>query len=251
MPRSGPRHTPSDTTMRTLLSLATAALIAIPQIAQAQLTMTGNVSGTPVTANNGAQAINATFNGAPGATLVGPFQMTFGGIFGSAIEDIVCVDLNNSFYDGQNYIANLTLLSSGDFDMTSRTRQGMYYGNAFSSRFVYLKMAWLAEHLYTEPTSEWTGIQGAIWHIATGWNPLGGATNPSVQSWLDLVYAADLGTVNQNHWAVVTDVNVTGAEGGVQEFLVRANVVPEPSTYLLMATGLIAMAVVARRRRAV
>ena len=238
--------------MRKHLALASAVVLAVsPQIAQAQLTVTGNGSATPVTANVGTLAVNATFNGAPGSMLVGPFQMTFGGIFGSAIKDIICVDLNNSFYDNQSYVANLTLLSSGDLDFTTRTRQGMYYGNGFTSHYVYLKMAWLAEHLYTEPTSEWAGIQGAIWHISSGWNPLGGTTNPNVQSWIDLVYAADLSAVDQNSWAVVTDVTVTGAEGGVQEFLVRTNVVPEPSTYLLLTSGLVGVALIARRRRAV
>ncbi len=232
-----------------LLRSAVVALFALPTAASAQLNVTGNVSGTPVTANVGTTAFAGTFNGAPGTGMVGPFQMTFGGIFGSAVHDIVCVDLNNSFYDGQSFSANLTLLSSVGGDLTTRTRQGMYYGNDFSSHFVYLKMAWLAEHLYAQPTEDWAGIQGAIWHISTGWNPLGGETNPNVQQWLDLVYAADLSTVDQNSWAVVTDVNVTGAEGGVQEFLVRTNVVPEPSTYLMLAAGLLGVAVIARRRR--
>jgi hypothetical protein len=236
--------------MRKLIALSAAvALFALPTAATAQLTVIGNVSATPVIASIGTTAIAATFNGAPGSTMVGPFQMTFGGIFGSAIHDIVCVDLNNSFYNGQNYSANLTLLSSTDGALTTRTRQGMYYGNDFTSHYVYLKMAWLAEHLYTQPHEDWSGIQGAIWHISTGWNPFGGDTNPNVQHWLDLVYAADLSTVNQNSWAVVTDVNVTGAEGGVQEFLVRTNVVPEPSTYLMLATGLLGVALIARRRR--
>lgn len=236
--------------MRKLLVLSvTIALLASPTIATAQLTLTGNVSNTAATANVGTTAIPGTFAGAPGTTMVGPFQMTFGGIFGSAVHDIVCVDLNNSFSDGQSYVANLTLLSSSDGDFTTRTRQGMYYGNGYSSQYVYLKMAWLAEHLYSSPTSDWSGIQGAIWHIATGSDPLGGTTNPNVQHWLDLVYAADLGTVDRNHWAVVTDVNVTGPTGGVQEFLVRTNVVPEPATYVLLATGLIGVALIARRHR--
>lgn len=233
-----------------VLSAVFAAAVLSAQPLTAQLTMTGNTSA-PVVAGIGTKAISATFNGAPGETLVGPFTMTFGGIFGSAIEDVVCVDLENSFVDGESFVARLTLLSSSDDDLASRTRQGLWYGNGFSSRFAYLKMAWLAGKLESEATTQWAGIQGAIWHIGTAWNPQGGTTNPGVQFWLDQLTAADLSTVDANAWAVVTDVNVTGPMGGSQEFLVRANVVPEPSTYALMLTGFAGLVLVSRRRRAV
>ena len=240
--------------MRNLLALTVLALLVSPISVSAQLTLanTTNISATPVTASVGSTAITATFSGAPGTTMVGPFQMTFGGIFGSAIHDIVCVDLNNRFSEGQSYSANLTLLSSSDSDLLSRTRWGMGYGDANTTRHLYVKMAWLAEHLYTEPSSEWAGIQGAIWHLTTGgWLPFGGETNPNVQTWVSLAYQTDLSSMNTNGWAVVTDVNATGFDGGAQEFLVRTNVVPEPSTYLLLATGLTGIALIARRRRTV
>lgn len=236
--------------MRKLLAVtACAVLIATPKFAEAQLTFATatNVSATTVTANVGSQAIAATFVGAPGTTLVGPFQMTFGGIFGSAINDIVCVDLNNSFTDGQSYSANLTFLSSSDEDLLLRTRWGMGYGDAATTRHLYLKMAWLAQHFDTQPSEQWGAIQGAIWHLSTGgWLPFD--TNSDVQSWLTLAYNTDLSAVDATGWAVVTDVNATGFHDGAQEFLVRTNVVPEPSTYLLMATGLLGVVLVARHR---
>lgn len=232
-----------------LSAVLSAALILAPSVTRAQLTLVANTTA-PVVANVGTSAINATFNGAPGTAMVGPFSMTFGGIFGSAIQPIFCVDLPNHFTDGQAYDARITLLSSVDLDIASRTRQGLTYGNAFTSRLVYTKMAWLANLLDSQPTEDWAGIQGAIWHVGTSWTPFGGVTNPNVQFWLDQVYAADLSTVDANAWAIVTDVNVTGPDGGVQEFLVRANVVPEPSTYALMLTGFAGLVVLSRRRRA-
>lgn len=237
-------------TMMRLIAALSAALVLLPAPSAAQLTLTGNTSA-PVVAHTGSTAISATFNGAPGAAMVGPFSMTFGGIFAAAIQPVVSVDLNNSFADGQAFAANVTLLSSTDFDLTTRTRQGMWYGNGYSSRQSYLAMAWLANLLDSQPTTDWAGIQGAIWNVGTAWNPLGGTTNPGVQFWLDQLAAADLSTVDANAWAIVTDVNATGKIGGAQEFIVRANVVPEPSTYALMLTGFAGLVVVARRRRMV
>ncbi len=234
--------------MRIALVFATAALFVAPGTASAQLSLGANANA-PVIASAGTRAITATFNGAPGQVDVGPFSMTFGGIFGSAIQEIVCVDLNNYFYDGQAYTARLTLLSSSDADVASRTRQGLTLGDAASSRLSYVKMAWLADRFASQPTSAWAGIQGAIWNVGTGTTPVGGTTNPDVQFWLDQLSAADLSSVNTSAWAVVTDVSVTGPEDGVQEFLVRTNVVPEPSTYALMLTGFVGMLLVSRRRR--
>jgi hypothetical protein len=236
--------------MRFALAIAAAALVISPSTSAAQLTVSANANA-PVIASIGSRAVFATFNGDPGSTHVGPFSMTFGGIFGSAIQDIVCVDLHNFFFDGQAYTARLTLLSSGDADLISRTRRGLTLGDAASTRQSYLQMAWLADQFASQPTTSWAGIQGAIWHAGTGATPFGGTTNPDVQFWLDQLSSADLSTVNASAWVVVTDDAVTGPNGGAQEFLVRSNVVPEPSTYALMLTGFAGLVMVSRRRRAV
>ncbi len=254
MPRSGPQPSSSHNShMRKLLALTAAALLLAPLTARAQLNVPSNVSATPVTAQIGPNAITATFNGAPGfTTKVGPLQMTFGGIFGSAVASIYCVDLNNSFANGQSYASNITLLSSSYSDIATRTRQGLSYNdNGATGLYLYLKMAWLADKFSTESQSQWAGIQGAIWHLESRYTPAGGTTNPNVQFWLDQVVNANLEVLNRDGWAVVTDVSVTGPEGGVQEFLVRTNVVPEPSTYALMLTGFAGLTLLARRRRAI
>ena len=129
--------------MRIALALAAAALLVAPRTASAQLVL-GTNSIAPVVASTGPRAIAVTFNGAPGSVDVGPFSMTFGGIFGSAIQEIVCVDLNNYFFDGQAYTARLTLLSSNDADVASRTRQGLTLGDAATSRLECLPRRWSA-----------------------------------------------------------------------------------------------------------
>ncbi len=235
--------------MRIALALSALALCLAPATASAQLALAGNASA-PVAATFGSRAISSTLNGLPGTSDVGPFSMTFGGIFGNAIQDIVCVDLNNYFDDGVVYTARLTLLSSNDAELASRTRQGLTLGDAAATRQAYLKMAWLADLFDSQPTTAWAGLQGAIWRVGTGSSPLGGLTNPDVQFWLDQLSAADLSAVNMNAWVIVTDDMVSGPEGGSQEFLVRANVVPEPSTYALMLTGIAGLVLVSRRRTA-
>ncbi|MDZ7630706.1 MAG: PEP-CTERM sorting domain-containing protein [Gemmatimonadaceae bacterium] len=235
--------------MKNLLRLCTAAaLLSAPVAVDAQLTLPTNVANTSVVASIGPWAISHSFTGAPGNELVGPFAMTFS-LFGSAIEPIVCVDFSNAFANGQSYNANLTLLSSTTADLAIFTRQGQALGGA-AGFTRYLQMAWLADRFATSATSEWAGIQGAIWNLESAGTP-DAASNPGVQFWLNQLAAADLSTVELSKWAVVTDVTTRNGVGGSQEFLVRANVVPEPSTYVLMLTGFAGLVLVSRRRRAV
>lgn len=233
--------------MRTLRTVLLALTLAAAPL-RAQLSMPA-ASTAPVTAFTGTQAVSASYNYGPTNTLVGPFSMQFGGIFGSAIADVYCVDLANGFADGQSYTANLTVLSNDAAMFASRTRIGMTFNDGGWAHHLYVKMAWLAGNFDTAPTTQWQGIQGAIWSLMGG-TP-NASLNADVDYWMDLVMAADLSTVDQNAWAVVTDASVTGPNGGAQEFLVRANVVPEPSTYALMLTGIAGLALVARRRRRV
>lgn len=233
--------------MRNFFALSAAvAILTAPSTVRAQLTLPLNVANTQVTAFVGNVAIGAVFAGS-GPLTVGPRQASFN-MLSSSIQQVVCVDLYHSLNNGQAYFADVTLLTSSTGDIASLTRQGQLLGG--SAGFTkYLQMAWLSERFATEATTEWAGIQGAIWNLQSTGNP-DAATNANVQFWLDQVMNADLNTVDRNTWAVVTNVEVDGGYGGSQEFLVRTNVVPEPSTYALMLTGIVGLMVIARRRRA-
>lgn len=224
---------------------ASVALLAAPAVATAQLALPANVTNTPVTASNGARAMSVVFAGS-GPLTVGPRGSLFGAL-NPNVQDVICVDLYYSLMQGVEYRADLTLLTSSTTDIGTLTRQGQRIGGQ-DGLTRYLQMAWLSERFSTRPTTDWRGIQGAIWTIETEGNP-DPALNPDVQFWLGQVMGADLDTVDRNTWAVVTNTEVENGYGGSQEFLVRVNVVPEPSTWLLMGTGLAGVMMVARRRR--
>lgn len=233
--------------MRKLFAVAfAAAMFGAPFAAGAQLMLPVNVTNTRVTATTGNVAFSSFFVGS-GPLTVGPHDGSFD-MLSSSIQQVICVDLYHSLRNGEAYFADITLLTSSASDIASLTRQGQLLGGTagFSK---YLQMAWLAEKFSTQSTSEWAGIQGAIWNLQSTGNP-DAASNANVQFWLTQVMQADLSSVDRNSWAVVTNVEVNGGYGGTQEFLVRTNVVPEPSSWVLMLTGFGAMLVIARRRRA-
>ena len=122
---------------------------------------------------------------------------------------------------------------------TSQTARSMYQQAAFLTT------------LYAGASVEQTrGIQSAIWDIFYT-----GAPDHAQTGYWRTYAAANYLTADIDYrgFAVVTDVNFRS--GGKQEFLTTVdvpptvNITPEPSTYLLMASGLLGLAGVAHRRR--
>jgi hypothetical protein len=173
----------------------------------------------------------------PGSTIgfgyyVGPYQATvLSGLSqpGTATLDIYCVDFLHAISLGTEWTAGLRSLSG---DLT-----GTRGGNAALE--TYMKAAWLAGQYAVTAPSQWKHIQATIWNLFPA--AAASAPDPSSNYWLTQANA-NYQDVNRDYWYVVTDVS----SPGTQEFLTY--VTPEPSTYLLLATGLFLLGFVYFRR---
>lgn len=183
-----------------------------------------------------AAAAQATVNTSSVRTNLG--GVAAGGYIGSAtvgsdVFTIFCTDKNNNITLGSSFQAYLTPLF-GTIDL-SRTRLGALTPFALD---IYTANASLASLIATPVDAADQTRQNQIWLNAELPNrnaaPLYGNTG-----------------FDATGWYVVTQVGAAGNDDrGVQELLAfQPSVVPEPSTYALMATGLIGMAGIARRRR--
>lgn len=174
---------------------------------------------------------------------VGPFNGTITSDPARPRIDLFCVDVLNAINWGHSWTANMSNLA-GDL---SQTR----HGNA--KEVQYKKAAYLASLYAGSPTSQWGGIQSAIWDLL---NP--GQGGPALNNSAELVWLAQANTwwtsgaassFDFSRWTVVTEVGAAGVVSGrgTQEFL-TTGVTPEPETWVLMGTGLIMIVGFAMRR---
>ena len=213
-------------TLRTLVAGLAVALVASPVAAQ-------DVSPVTLTAGGA-----VSYNG----TTVGPYQARFGSDPGAPSVDVFCIDYVHQIQVGQTFNANLTNLASGNLSLTRG-------GDAALAQ--YQQMAWLTTKFDGATNDQTRAIQTAIWHVMTPGTPgaIGGAFG--TQYWLDQAASNYLTSgLDYSTFAIITDVNFM--QGGRQELLTRVptTVTPEPGTYLLMATGLAGVGMIARRRKA-
>jgi hypothetical protein len=172
---------------------------------------------------------------------VGPFTGTVLSDPTRPTINLFCVDVLNSVSFGQKWTGVFTRLTSDDF---SATRHGI------GAKSNYEKAAYLTS-LYRSPgvqTSQWGGIQTAVWNLLNPGLPNGGA-NPAVNSseayWLAQADSWYLGGGAQHfdfsRWSIVTDVDAAGVVSGrgTQEFLTDTVATPEPETWILMGTGVL------------
>jgi hypothetical protein len=168
---------------------------------------------------------------------VGPYSARFE-YPASAAFSIYCVDYTHFAKDGW---VNVTGLSSGNL---GNTRLGLNGAEDFTGDYSrYRQAAYLATLFDTgnQPTTEWGKIHAAIWTLTSGVTP-GGDTG----AYLTSTWAAPT-TFSTDGWYILTPTNPTYSTSG-QEFLMRTVSVPEPAAFLLMATGLLLLAAVSRKR---
>ncbi len=188
-------------------------------------------------------------------TAVGPYQVTTtanGTLYTAGTSfTVFCVDYFNHIGFNSPYTANVTSLASGSLGNTR-------FGTA--ELVDYRKAFYLTTQFAVNPTSAWGDIHATIWSLfATG------GPTPSSNSWQTLATTWYTTTGAAADWSqafVLSDVNISHGvngqtypgTGGVQEFVTgqilasTTTSVPEPSTYVLLGTGMLAVMFVARRR---
>ncbi len=238
-------------TSRRVLPYLIAAAAALPSLLGAQAPVLGTLTYQGDIAPNG--VVNGFEVGPYKADLTGfSAQM---GITGSVVlpnYQIWCVDwqraptginVADSYYSTAFTGNTGGLPGNGDF---SRTLRYAANGNSNALAMVdYRKFAYLIEQ-YNLGAANFTApnVQGTIWNL----------TGAGFSGFTDLTSFIPASFSLSQNWFVFSD-GLTGNETELnQEFIgssPRASVVPEPSTYLLMATGLAGIVAVSRRRKQV
>lgn len=234
--------------MKRLLAAVAVAVALQPIGASAQL-----FAPTPNTVEYLNFVAGSNVNGTMGVQ-VGPYVGSFlaGGPSGpaSAQFSLYCVDYTHYASDQWVRSSALSNASGSNLGATrlgagatsyARYQQAAYLSSLFGS--------WNTLDLGTNQATVWSGIHAAIWQVTSGVTVGTGATATIREALLTGSYATEAASFSTEGWYVLSS-NLSAPYGkDGQEFLVRTVAVPEPAAPLLMASGLLLLVGVDRRRR--
>jgi hypothetical protein len=231
--------------------------------AAAAATVAGLAAAAPLSAQQPTQTA-LTFTGA--ATSAGYAGYAVGPLLGIASfaatpsmpgstqgVTLFCVDFLHAAQVGETFTANVSAIATSPGALALTRQPGGLAG--------YRRAVWLADQFGRQPQASWGGIQSAIWKIFGSGSLDGNAVKSNGvavanDSRNEVYWTAQantfaastaFATYDYARYAVYTDVNAPN--GGRQEFLGRAAVVPEPGTLALVGAGAAGLAGWAVRRR--
>jgi PEP-CTERM motif len=170
-----------------------------------------------------------------GGVYVYPYTLNINGTTYAAI----CDDYSHEVYVGENWTANIYT-----FQQLQSTRFGYNNPNA---QMQYDEAAWLLSQIPGAGASEVGDINFAVWSIFTSGVPVQPATGTLDGSayWLGKAASQTFWDGEFANYRIVTPTD--SGTGSAQEYLIR---VPEPSSMLMLGSGLIGFAGLMRKKLA-
>jgi hypothetical protein len=155
---------------------------------------------------------------------------------------IYCVDYNHY---AKSQKVNVSALSSGPLSLTRLQDYSKYQKAAYLAS-LFDPGTDVNSDGTPEGTSSWGAIHAAIWYITSGVS----VGNTTQRDYYLGLAAANAGSFSTAGWYVLSPENARGGafDGTGQEFLMRTVSVPEPASFLLLASGLLLLAAVSRKR---
>jgi hypothetical protein len=164
----------------------------------------------------------------PAIGFAGPYQATLNG---SSIT-MVCMSFDRNVALGQTWEVTVN-------ELTAEGVANSLYGDQDDALFRYQQIAFLTDQLALHPDAS-GDIQVAIWNIFNTDTP----DTAGSAAWLALAGSQDFTGYDFSNFRILTPTDRSSA--GPQENIVT---VPEPTTMLLLGTGLAAIGAKFRKRR--
>jgi len=254
--------------MKRFLSYAVAlTLLVLPVQLSAQDGVTFH-DGDQITLANTDNAVVAQWGG----VYLGPYT-------GQLVSDptkpmftMYCVDFAHEISRGEVWTINESNLGGGDLSQTRLGNAGLgtyqqiaYLASLFDSWDLLASVSYdgTASHTFSfyfggsvsDKRYIWSGIHAAIWKLASGGalptNLVAAGLSVPFLQYAEMKSLSGFDGMDMSEWSLLTPVD-KDSRYSAQEMLVRGSattVTPEPETYLLLATGMIVLFAMARRKQ--